>query len=148
MNTVLLRISLLLTLIISISSCEVRKHRGFGGGSVYQPYNEHITIRDTEIITQYRSFDTIISIQSRDTIIIRDEKTRIETRIIKLPGDSFFIEPICPPDTVVVTKVKVETIKERLVESVEKKWHKHIIMAIIAVVGLLAVGYVVNALKK
>jgi len=147
MGSVLLKINLLLVLLIS-SCCVKKSHKGFGGGQSYQPYTEIITIHDTEIVTQYRSFDTIISIQSRDTVIIRDEKTKIETRVIRLPGDSFFIEPICPPDTVVVTKVKVESFKERLVESVDKKWHRHILLAIVAIVGLLAVGYVVNAVKK
>lgn len=146
MNSVLLRINLLLVLLIS--SCHVKKHKGFGGGQSYQPYTEIITVHDTEIVTQFRSFDTIISIQSRDTVIIRDEKTKIETRIVRLPGDSIFVEPICPPDTVVVTKVKVESFKEKLVESVDKKWYKHIMLAIISVIGLFAVGYVVNSLKK
>lgn len=140
-------IRILLLLTILISSCKT-KHKGFGGDMGYYPTVRTVTVQDTQIVVVGTSFDTIVSLQSRDTIIIRDEKTRIETRIIKLPGDSIYVEPICPPDTVVVTKVKIETIQEKLVEAVGGKRKNHIIMAIVAVVGLFAVGYVVNALKK
>lgn len=147
MNSVLLKINLLLILLIS-SCCVKKNHKGFGGGQTYYPYTEIITVHDTEIVTKIRSFDTIISIATTDTMIIRDKTTLIETRIVRLPGDSIFIEPICPPDTVVVTKVKVETVKETFVEAVDKKYRRHFLMAVISVVGLIAVGYVVNALKK
>lgn len=137
----------LLLLIILVSSCKT-KHKGFGGDMGYYPHYQTVTIQDTEIVVLGTSFDTIVSFQSRDTIIIRDEKTRIETRVVRLPGDSIFIEPICPPDTVVVTKVRVETVEQKLVEAVNTKWKKHLIMGIIAVIGLFAIGYTVNALKR
>lgn len=140
-----LRAILLLTILAS--SCKT-KHKGFGGDTGYYPHVKTITVQDTEIVVLGTSFDTIISLQSRDTIIIRDEKTRIETRVIKLPGDSIFIEPICPPDTVVVTKVKIETVQEKLVEAVNTKWKRYMLMALVAVVGLFAIGYTVNAIKK
>lgn len=141
-------LSAILLLTILTSSCKTQKHKGFGGDMGYYPHVKTITVQDTEIVVVGTSFDTIVSLQSRDTIVIRDEKTRIETRVIKLPGDSIFIEPICPPDTVVVTKVKIETIEEKLVEKVGGKWKKHALLGFIAVIGLFAVGYVVNALKK
>ena len=138
----------LLLLIILTSSCKTQRHKGFGGDMGYYPHVKTITVQDTEIVVVGTSFDTIVSMQSRDTIIIRDEKTRIETRVIKLPGDSIFIEPICPPDTVVVTKVKIETVQEKLVEAVNTKWKRYMLMALVAVVGLFAIGYTVNAIKR
>lgn len=140
-------LSALLLLTILISSCKT-KHKGFGGEMGYYPTVRTVTVQDTQIVTLTTKFDTIISIQSRDTIIIRDEKTRIETRIVRMPGDSIFIQPICPPDTIVVTKVKIETIQEKLVEAVGGKWKRHLLIAAVAVLGLFAVGYTVNALKK
>lgn len=140
-------LSLIILLTILTSSCKTHR-QGCGPDIGYYPHVQTVTVQDTEIVVVGTSFDTIVSLQSRDTIIIRDEKTRIETRIVKLPGDSIFIEPICPPDTVVVTKVKIETVQEKLVEAVGGKWKKHLMIAAVAVVGLFAVGYAVNALKR
>ena len=137
-----LRLSLLLLI---ISSCAT-KRQGIGNES-YIPSIRTITYVDTQIVTEIRSFDTIISISDIDTIIITDEITKIQTKVVRLPGDSIFIQPICPSDTVVVTKVKVETISEKLVEAVNGKWKKHLLFGVLSVAALFGVGYVVRALK-
>lgn len=132
-------------LCLILSSCAT-KRQGIGN-EAFIPTIRTITYVDTQVVTEVRSFDTIISISATDTIIITDEITKIQTKVIKLPGDSIFIQPICPSDTVVVTKVKVETVSEKLVEAVNGKWKKHLVFGVLSVVALFGVGYVVKAFK-
>jgi hypothetical protein len=72
------------------------------------------TIIDTTIITSFRSFDTIVSVLSRDTIWIVDKETNVKVKVVKLPGDSIFVQPVCPPDTIVIQKIRQETTIERI----------------------------------
>jgi hypothetical protein len=44
-------------------------------------------------------------------LFFRDKETRIETKIIRLPGDSIFVESICPSDTIRIEKV-LQTIEK------------------------------------
>lgn len=57
--------------------------------------------------------DTIVSLTPGDTIYITKDK--LSVKILKLPGDSIFVEGKCAPDTVrlevpvaVVTKIKAK----------------------------------------
>ena len=62
-------------------------------------------IRDTTIIAPLSAFDTIFKFSGRDTIRIWDSKTRIETKIVRIKGDSIFIRTICPADTIFVPQI-------------------------------------------
>jgi len=79
---------------------------------------------DTVIITSKQHFDTLFKF-SADTIFLKDQKTKIEVKVIKLKGDSIFIRSECPPDTVIVTKIRSETTIERLLYSVVKSFNKN-----------------------
>ncbi len=65
-------------------------------------------IKDTLIVTSSRSFDTLIQDVAKDTVFIRDLKTRIETKLVRV-NDSIFVSTKCPSDTVRVEKV-IQTI--------------------------------------
>jgi hypothetical protein len=65
-------------------------------------------IKDTLIVTSSRSFDTLIQDVGNDTVFIRDLKTRIETKLVRV-NDSIFVSTKCPSDTVRVEKV-IQTI--------------------------------------
>lgn len=85
------------------------------------PASTQTIIRDTTIITNSKSFDTLISFQSRDTIFIRDWKTKIETQLVRV-NDSVFVKTICPGDTIRVEKVIQNIIKHEPVEQTKIPW--------------------------
>jgi hypothetical protein len=72
------------------------------------PISGETLIKDTLIVTSSRTFDTLIQDVGKDTVFIRDLKTRIETKIVRV-NDSIFVSTKCPSDTVRVEKV-IQTI--------------------------------------
>ena len=71
---------------------------------------ETITIiKDTTIVTASKQFDTIVRFHSKDTIFIRGQKTRVEVKILRLPGDSIFVDAKCPSDTIRIPVVRTVT---------------------------------------
>lgn len=104
-------------------------------------------IRDTTIVTNRTMFDTIVRWSSRDTIFVRDQKTNIETKIVWLPGDSIFVKTTCPPDTIRVEKIIQTTINTAEVEKSETMPWKWFIWAVLAIVGIIAVGYLIKSIK-
>lgn len=79
-------------------------------------------VKDTVIHINGARMDTIVAIDGRDTILIRDHTTRVETEIRWLPGDSIFVETKCPSDTVHVEKYHTETIRTIVTDPEVKKW--------------------------
>lgn len=107
-------------------------------------------IKDTTIVTSRTSFDTIFRFKQVDTLFFRDKETRIETKIIRLPGDSIFVESICPSDTIRVEKV-VQTIKNvgLLQDESLKKAIKFVAFgAGFLILLLFAGGYFLKSLKN
>jgi hypothetical protein len=84
-------------------------------------------IKDTLIVTSSRSFDTLIQDVGKDTVFIRDLKTRIETKLVRV-NDSIFVSTKCPSDTVRVEKV-IQTIVNNAKE--ETNWLT-VVIAIVA----------------
>lgn len=78
---------------------------------------------DTVVITHSQRFDTLFQYSS-DTIYLKDQKTKIEVKVVKLPGDSIFIESQCPPDTIMIEKVRKETTIERIKNVVTENYSK------------------------
>ena len=101
---------------------------------------------DTQVIAPSVVFDTIFQVLPNDTIVIHDSITKIKLKVIKLPGDSIYISPECPPDTITVTKYRVEKKSEMLIERGQKKLR--LVWGIIVIAGLFAIGYIANAFKK
>jgi hypothetical protein len=90
-------------LILSLSGCvtEKRCRERF-------PLQTQTLVKDTLIVTSSRSFDTLIQDVGKDTVFIRDLKTRIETKLVRV-NDSIFVSTKCPSDTIRVEKV-IQTI--------------------------------------
>jgi hypothetical protein len=90
------------------------------------PFETETFFKDTLIVTSTRSFDTLIQDVGTDTVYIRDLKTRIETKLVKV-NDSIFVSTKCPSDTIRVEKV-VQTITNK--PSKETNWF-FVVLAII-----------------
>lgn len=104
------------------------------------------TIIDTTIITSSRSFDTIVSVMNMDTIFILDKKTDVQVKIVKLPGDSIWVEPVCPSDTITIVKVRTETTIERI-QNLAKKQEFIWVMGFIILL-MFALGYLLQSIKR
>jgi len=103
-------VAILTLIILTLNSCvtEKRCNETFP----CNPLTKIVTrIKDTTIVTSRTSFDTIFKFRQVDTLFFRDKETRIETKIIRLPGDSIFVESICPSDTIRIEKV-LQTIEK------------------------------------
>jgi hypothetical protein len=85
------------------------------------PASTETIIRDTTIITNSKSFDTLVYFQSRDTIFIRDWKTKIETQLVSV-NDSVFVKTICPGDTIRIEKVIQNIVKHERVDEKNIPW--------------------------
>lgn len=103
-------------------------------------------IKDTVIVTKTLSFDTLVRVSSRDTIFLRDLKTRIETKIVRMPGDTFFVKTKCPSDTVRIEKI-IQTTTANTQENDKKANWQPMLWGVLAVVGLFALGYLFKAIK-
>lgn len=106
------------------------------------------TFFDTTIVTSTRSFDTIVSVLNRDTIFIVDKKTDVRVKVVKLPGDSIFVEPICPPDTIVVTKYKTETNVERVRHLIKQNTMEIFLIVFLCFLLLIGVSKLIDSIKK
>jgi hypothetical protein len=105
--------------------------------------------KDTVIITNTRTFDTLVQYKRLDTLIIHDHQTDIRTELMFLPGDSVFVETTCPPDTVRVEKV-LEIIKEKAIEQVDEtknaiRWIALFCFALFLAIGSIA--YLIKTIK-
>lgn len=98
-------------------------------------------IRDTVIIAGAREMDTVFHwTRFQDTILIRDHETRIETKLIRLPGDSIFVSTDCPADTIRVEKIIQTT---NVMNDEKNNWHVYF-WAIFVLLFLFAAGYFFN----
>ena len=128
---------------ILISGCRCQED-----AAIPQYVTRHVTFTDTQVVTQVRTFDTVVTVSSVDTVIIRDVETKVQVKVVRLPGDSIWIRPICPPDTVVIEKVRVETVEQTVMDAwSNNKWKKQLMIGAVAVIGLFGIGYAVKAFK-
>jgi hypothetical protein len=102
--------------------------------------------KDTVIVTETRTFDTLVQYKRLDTLIIHDHQTDIRTELMFLPGDSIFVETTCPPDTVRVEKV-LEIIKEKAIQQVDETKNAIRWIAIFCFALFLAIASVAYLIK-
>lgn len=100
-------------------------------------------IKDTVVVTKTLSFDTLVRVTSRDTVFLRDLKTRVETKIVRMPGDTFFVQTKCPPDTVRVERV-IQTTTGNAWEQESKTNWQPMLWGVLAVLSLFGVGYLIK----
>lgn len=106
------------------------------------------TFIDTTIITTSKSFDTIISVLNRDTIFIVDKKTDVRVKVVRLPGDSIFIQPECPSDTIVVTKWKTETTTQRIIHLMKNDGIMGFFAIALFLIFLIAISKLIDSIKR
>lgn len=103
--------------------------------------------RDTIIVTNSQHFDTLFRF-STDTIFLKDEKTKIEVKVIRIKGDSIFIQSKCPPDTIVVEKIRTETTIERIKNIVVNQGERLLWILAILTIAIFASAYLIKQIKK
>ncbi len=106
------------------------------------------TFYDTTIVTSSKTFDTIVSVLNRDTIFIIDKKTDVRVKVVRLPGDSIFISPECPADTIVVTKYRTETNVERVHHLMSKNGMEIFLIVFLCFLLLIGVSKIIDSIKK
>lgn len=106
------------------------------------------TFFDTTIVTSSKSFDTIVSVLNRDTIFIVDKNTDVKVKIVRLPGDSIFIQPECPADTIVVTKYRTETNVQRVRHLLNKNGMEIFLMVFLCFLLMIGVAKIIESIKK
>lgn len=103
--------------------------------------------RDTIIVTNSQHFDTLFRF-STDTIFLKDEKTKIEVKVVRIKGDSIFIQSKCPPDTIVVEKIRTETTIERIKNIVVNQGERLLWILAILTIAIFASAYLIKQIKK
>lgn len=134
-------------LLLFLHSCITREacDRRFPAEREIQTY-----YKDTVIVTETRSFDTLVQYKRLDTLIIHDRQTDIRTELRFLPGDSVFVETTCPPDTIRVEKV-LEIIKEKSIEQIDEtknaiKWIAIFCFALF--LALASIAYLIKTIRN
>lgn len=104
-------------------------------------------IRDTVIITNPTHFDTIFRFSEKDTVYLRDTKTQIKVKVVKVM-DSVWVHSECPPDTVRIEKVRIETTVERVRHILsDNPWR--MLWIVLGIIGIMfSFGYLIRAIKK
>lgn len=144
-NRILLPLLVSLTTAVNLSGCITAERCR---DRFPESTNRVTTIVDTTIITHSTEFDTIIRIDSRDTIFVLDKKTDIKVKIVRLPGDSIYLNSECPPDTIRIEKIRSETTFERI-RNIGGKIGKEIYLPIfILLFAVLVLSVFINSVKK
>lgn len=110
--------------------------------------NRITTIVDTTIITSSTSFDTIVRFTSRDTVFIYDATSKIKVKVVRIPGDSIFIRPECPPDTIRIEKIRSETTYERIRNLAVNGGKDFYLPIFVLLFAVLVFSVFINSLKK
>ncbi|MFM9060277.1 MAG: hypothetical protein ACKOQP_01250 [Bacteroidota bacterium] len=103
---------------------------------------------DTVIVTSSTTFDTIFRISGPDTIFLKDQATQIQVKVVRLKGDTVFVESVCPPDTITVERVRSETNFERIRTVVHDNWKKFRWPVGLLAAVLFALGFAVRSFKR
>lgn len=126
---------ILISLIVLTSSGCVTKRRC---ERKFPPIVEKETIiKDTTIITERTSFDTIFQVThelSRDTIYFTDHETQVKIKYLQLPGDSVYLSAECPPDTVTVTKSITNITEQRYQWSAWEDVRRGLILGVVLLI--------------
>ena len=98
-------------------------------------FRREIVKYDTTIVTHSQHFDTVFNWTGTDTIYLKDKETQIQVKVIRV-RDSIYIQSECPPDSVVIEKVRTETTVERVKGLFGGEW-KQYIWLIVLIIALL-----------
>jgi hypothetical protein len=109
-------------------------------------YKETI-VKDTVVITHSSHFDTLFRLNGPDTVFLRDAKTQIQVKLVRV-RDSFWVHSECPPDTIKIEKVRVENTVERVRHLVGDHPMRFFWILLAGIGFIFSFGYLINAIKK
>jgi len=92
-----------------------------------------VFVRDTVIVPEVHT-DTIVSL-GHDTVYIN--KDRLQIKLVRLPGDSIFVDGKCKTDTMFIEVPVAVTNNEYKPEPAWQKWLGWILLAVVVVLALL-----------
>lgn len=108
-------------------------------------FRTEIVKYDTTIVTHSQHFDTVFNWTGTDTIYLKDKETQIQVRVIRV-RDSIYIQSECPPDSVVIEKVRTETTVERVKGLFGGEWKQY--MWLIVTILILLILWTINSIIK
>lgn len=108
-------------------------------------FKTEIVKYDTTIVTHSQHFDTVFNWTGTDTIYLKDKETQIQVRVIRV-RDSIYIQSECPPDSVVIEKVRTETTVERVKGLFGGEWKQY--MWLIVSVLIFLILWTINSIIK
>jgi hypothetical protein len=144
-NRILLLLLVSLTTAVNLSGCITAERCR---DRFPESTNRVTTIIDTTIVTSSTEFDTIIRINSLDTIFVLDKNTDIRVKILRLPGDSIFVSSECPPDTILIKSIRTETTIERITNLALKGGKGFYLSIFLFLFAVLVLSLFINSLKK
>lgn len=112
-------------------------------------FKTEIVKYDTTIVTHSLHYDTVFNWTGTDTIYLKDKETQIQVRVVRV-RDSIYIKSECPPDSIVIEKVRTETTVERVKGLFGGEWKQYIwlIVLIIALLILWVVNSIIKNIKR
>lgn len=103
---------------------------------------------DTTIITHSSHFDTLFHYEGADTVYLKDAKTQIQVKLIRV-RDSIYVYGECPPDTITIEKVRSETTFERAKNLFQSELGNYFWIILLAlIVPVLALLYMIMRIFK
>ena len=112
-------------------------------------FKTEIVKYDTTIVTHSLHYDTVFNWTGTDTIYLKDKETQIQVRVVRV-RDSIYIQSECPPDSIVIEKVRTETTVERVKGLFGGEWKQYIwlIVLIILLLILWAINGIIKNIKR
>ena len=139
-------IPMLLILMMAVNSCitEQKCQKKFPVS-----FKTEIVKYDTTIVTHSLHYDTVFNWTGTDTIYLKDKETQIQVKVIRV-RDSIYIHSECPPDSIVIEKVRTETTVERVKGLFGGEWKQYIwlIVLIITLLILWAINSIIKNIKR
>jgi hypothetical protein len=147
MNTLkrsLIPILTILTLLVSSCITEQRCQDRFPA-----TFKTEIVKYDTTIVTHSTHFDTVFNWTGTDTIYLKDKETQIQVKVIRV-RDSIYIHSECPPDSIIVEKVRTETTIERAKNlfGSDLKHYMWLIVLIVIMLILMSINGIIKNIKR
>jgi len=147
MNTLkrsLIPILTILTLLVSSCITEQRCQDRFPA-----TFKTEIVKYDTTIVTHSTHFDTVFNWTGTDTIYLKDQETQIQVKVIRV-RDSIYIQSQCPPDSIVIEKIRTETTVERVkgLFGGDLKHYMWLIVLIVIMLILMAINGIIKNIKR
>lgn len=112
-------------------------------------FRREIVKYDTTIVTHSQHFDTVFNWTGTDTIYLKDAKTQIQVKVIRV-RDSIYIKSECPPDSIVIEKIRTETTIEHVKSLLngDLKQYMWFIVMIVFMLILWAINSIIKNIKN